>query len=333
MKKILLMMMGAFMVFVSSCVHQFPEEDDMAPVYLHVVQDTEWLPDSVITLTRAGELDVVIRYDFRVYPKGNTSNCIKEFSIFKDDLTRSDYYTTLELMPGEYDIWCWSDFAYAKNEEPIYYDDNNFANITYIKPYEGDSDLRDAFRGMTSFSITPAGYEELKPVEATIELTRPLARYKFIATDLADFLENEITRGKLAPDAASASNPKYAKLSDYVVKVIYPMYMPAVFDNFRNNPIDSWTGISFNCSITQLSGTEAQLAMDYVMVNGLSSGVQVMLEIYDPQNVLVARTNTITVPTKRNRTTVVYGKFLTTMRSDGVGINPDFEGEYNIELP
>lgn len=321
----------------SSCVHQYPEMDDTATVYLNVVQETDWLPDSVVTLTRAGDADVVIRYDFRVYPKGNTSNCIKEFSIFKTDLNRADYVTTLELMPGEYDLWCWSDYAYASNDEAVYYDDSNFSSITYIKPYEGDTDLRDVFRGMTSFSIEEAGYEELKPVDATIVLSRPFARYKFIAVDLADFIENEQTRGKMAPNDPNKvpqdASQRWAKLSDYRVKVIYPMYMPAVFDNFRNNPIDSWTGVSFDCRMLQMSATEAQLAMDYVMVNGQESGVQVMLEVYDPDGILLARTNTITVPTKRDRTTLIYGKFLTTMRSDGVGINPDFDGEFNIEIP
>ena len=318
----------------SSCVHQFPEEDEIGTVHLTVLQDREWLPDTTVYLTRAENQDVVIRYDFKVFPKGNNTYPVKEFTIIKDDLTRQDYTTDLELMPGEYDLYCWSDYAYPDGD-PIYYDDDNFAAITYIKPYEGDSDLRDAFRGMTSFTITENGYYELKPVEATITLSRPLARYKFIATDLAEFIDKEITRGKLTnspDDVILGDGPRYAKLADYKIKVLYPMYMPAVFNNFRNNPVDSWTGVEFTCSMLQLSGTEAQLAMDYVMVNGLQSSVQVMLEVYDPDGMLLARTNTMTIPTKRDRTTLVYSKFLTTIRNDGVGINPDFEGEYNIEI-
>lgn len=322
-------------LMASSCVHQFPEEDETGIVHLTVLQDTEWLPDTIVNLTRADGQDVVIRYDFKVFPKGNTTYPVKEFTILKDDLTRQDYTTNLELMPGDYDLYCWSDYAYPDGD-PIYYDDTNFASITYIKPYEGDSDLRDVFRGVTSFSITESGYYELKPVDATIVLSRPLARYKFIATDLAEFIDKEITRGKLSrtpDDVLLGDGPRYAKLSEYKIKVIYPMYMPAVFNNFRNNPVDSWTGVDFYCSMQQLSGTEAQLAMDYVMVNGEQSSVQVMLEVYDPDGVLIARTNTMTIPTKRDRTTVVYNKFLTTIRNDGVGINPDFDGEYNIELP
>lgn len=314
-----------------SCVHQFPEEDESGEVVLTVLQDTEWLPDSIMTLTRGEEQAINIRYDFRVYPKGNTNDLIKEFTIVKDDLARQDFTTTLELRPGEYDLWCWSDYCDANTGAPLYYDDSSFSAITYSKPYEGDTDLRDAFRGMTSFTVDADGYYEIQPVEATITLTRPLARYKFVATDFAEFVDKETTRGKLVSDP-SGGPQRLVNLSDYTVKVIYPLYMPAVFNNFQNNPVDSWTGVTFNARMQQISADEAQVAMDYTMVNGMESGVQVALEIYDPDGVLIARTATITVPTKRDRTTIIYGKLLTTLRTDGVGIDPDFEGEFNIEI-
>ena len=326
-----------FLAGGSSCVHQFPMEDETANVVLNVVQDTEWLPDFEMTLSRAEAPDVNIRYDFRVYPKGNSSDCIRSFTLFRDDLKRGDFSTSLVLAPGDYDIWCWSDYAYVSDGSAVYYDDSNFAAITYRKPYEGDTDLRDAFRGKTSFTISEPGYYQAETVYATIELRRPFARYKFIANDLADFIITEQSRGKLVSpeyddNPLTDGSPRWARLSDYKVRIIYPLYMPAVFDNFLNNPTDSWTGVSFDCRMVQLSADEAELAMDYVMVNGDESSVQVMLEVYDPDGMAIARTNTISIPTKRNRTTLVYGKFLTTLRSDGVGIDPDFAGDYNIEL-
>lgn len=325
-------------IFTGSCVHQFPEqESDEFNVILDVRHILDWLPDYEMNISRAEQSDYNIRYDFRVYPHGNVTDCVKEFSVFKADLDRPDFTVTLFLHPGEYDIYGWSDYCYASDGSPVYYDDASFASITYIKPYEGDTDLRDVFRGMTTVTVDDPGMYEPQPVHGEITFSRPVARYKFIATDLADFIDRETTRGKLMPPDASGApqdaSQRWAKLSDYRVKVIYPMYMPAVFDNFKNNPIDSWTGVSFSCRMVQLNQDEAQLAMDYVYVNGEESGVQVMLELYDPDGQVIARTNTITVPTKRNRTTIIYGKFLTTLRSDGVGINPDFDGEFNIELP
>ena len=336
MKKWISLFIIAFSLIASSCVNQFPIEEETGKVYLTVMRDAEWLPDAVINLSREGAANVELRYDFRVYPKGNTKDCLKQFTIYKTDLTGESFQTSFEMHPGDYDIYCWSDFAYATDGQPVYYDDSNFSAITYIKPYEGDSDYRDAFRGVTTFTVNRSGYYQMQPVEATILLTRPLARYIFIATDLEDFIEKEASRvrNRNSDPLSDFGDPsRVTNLDDYVVKVTYPLYMPAVFDNFLNNPIDSWTGVSFEGKMTKLSDQEARLAFDYVMVNGEESGVQVMLEVYDIEGVLIARTNSITIPTKRNRTTLVYGKYLTTLRNDGVGIDPDFDGSFNIELP
>lgn len=332
---------GCMALLSSSCVHQFPEQDkNEGDVVLHVNHILEWLPDYEMNLSRAEEDGYNIRYDFKVYPKGNTKDLIKEFTIIKEDLRRPDFTTTLALMPGDYDIYVWSDYCYAKDDNPVFYDDSNFSAITYKEPYRGDTDLRDCFRGMTGVTVKDPGMHEWETVEATVVLQRPVARYKFIANDLADFIDKETTRGFLinsdpsidTDNMQAPAGQRWARLADYVVKVSYPLYMPAVFDNFRNNPVDSWTGVSFTCTMEQLSDDDAQLAMDYTFVNGEESSVQVMIEIFDPTGMLIARTQTITVPTKRDRTTIVNGKFLTTLRNDGVGIDPDFEGSYNIEI-
>lgn len=68
------------------------------------------------------------------------------------------------------------------------------------------------------------------------------------------------------------------------------------------------------------------------MVNGHESSVAVAMELYDPKGDLIGRTNTVNVPTKRGQNTIVRGKFLTSQTSGGVGINPDYNGDFNIEL-
>ena len=68
------------------------------------------------------------------------------------------------------------------------------------------------------------------------------------------------------------------------------------------------------------------------MVNGHESSIAVALEVYDPEGTLIGRTVTINVPTKRGQNTIVRGRFLTSMASGGVGIDPSYNGEYNVEL-
>ena len=68
------------------------------------------------------------------------------------------------------------------------------------------------------------------------------------------------------------------------------------------------------------------------MVNGHESSVAVCMEVYDPDGELIGSTSTISVPTMRGRNTIVRGRFLTSQATGGVGIDPGFDGEYNIEL-
>lgn len=221
----------------------------------------------------------------------------------------------------------------ASTGKSLYYDAADFAKITYLKPYVGDTDNKDAFRGMCSFSIDNTMY--LKPTATeTITLSRPLARYMFVATDLAQFIDEEETRGKMRGVKSREGTYDYAMLDaaleGYTVTVSYPLYMPSVFDNFLNKAIDSWTGISFEGAIKPISDDEATIGMDYVMMGTDESFVQVAVSIADSEGRVIARTSTINIPTLRNRTTVVYGRFLTTDEDADVTIDPDFSGQFNI---
>lgn len=330
-------MLSILAVGASSCVHQWPNPEYIDHnVLLTVHCDTEWLPDYEMTLSRADESgDVKVRYRFVVFPAGYTYSPVADFTVYKTDMSRQDFTQELSLPPGDYDVWAWSDICDADGSS-LFYDDSDLAAITFKTPYAGDSNEKDAFRGMTSFSVERT-VDEGPSVEARIDLSRPLARYIIIANDLEYFLEKEVARGRgasadLSAELGSTMAPMYAHLADYTVKIVYPMYLPWIFNNYQNNPFDSATGVSFECKMSQLSETEAQIALDYVMVNGEESSVQMQVEIYDATGELVSRSNVITAPTKRDRTTIIYGKFLTTLTSDGVGIDPGFDGDYNIEI-
>ena len=70
-----------------------------------------------------------------------------------------------------------------------------------------------------------------------------------------------------------------------------------------------------------------------MFVNGAEAGVQLAVEIYDRQTgEKIGSSATITAPLKRGKTTEIRGRFLTSKADAGVGINPDFDGDYNIEI-
>lgn len=326
-------LIAAAAMSLSSCVNEWPHpEYKNFTLYVHLV-GMEWLPSYEMDYTRAD--DIEIEYLFRIYPHGNTTQLVKEIKMYSHDLERSDFSFALQLPPGTYDIYAWSDVADVLTGESLYYNTGDFARISYTTPYVGDTNNKDAFRGMKTITIED-NIDLDADASATIDMERPLARYMFVATDLEEFVDGEITRGKLRSlpsrsDEESYRSELYQALDGYTVRIYYPLYMPSVFDNFLNRPVDSWTGISFEGGIRPISENDATLGLDYVMMNGSESYIQVAMEVYDEDGLKIAGTPTINIPTLRDRTTIVYGKFLTINQSAGVTINPDFEGQFNIE--
>lgn len=323
--------LAAVSVLASSCVHEWPEQAESRAVTLHVSHAMDWTHHE-IEVARAGS--TLARYHFKICAAGDPARMVAEREFVSDDLSRGDFTTDISLPAGDYDLWAWSDYADGDSQKSLFFNSEDFTSIWYPDPYNGNNELRDAFRGAVTFTIEntfDAGYH--KDVE--LQMERPLARYEFISTDLAEFLENEISRGEQNAASQGRSAPSRVEdipLESYRVKMIYTGYMPSEFNNFINKPVNSKLGMSYDAKITRLNDNEARLGFDYVMVNGHESSIPVAMEVYDPEGTLIGRSNPVDVPTKRSQVTVVRGKFLTSKATGGVGINPDFNGDYNIEI-
>lgn len=324
----------------ASCVHEFPEEPRVeVQIGLNVTHTLEWTyREMTVTRSDGRDPEALSRYHFKIFKKDETADPVAEKLFTLEDLDRNDFFTTLSLPSGSYDLYAWSDYAEPKSGASLFFNSSGFSAITYSEPYNGNNHLRDAFRGFLSFTVNDRSDGLIQ--EEMLELERPLARYEFRATDIMEFIDKEITRGMLnraeeplGPNLSPEDiEQRLPELGNYRVRMIYSGYMPSKFDNILNRPVDSLTGIEYDAKITALSAEEARLGFDYVMVNGSESSIPVAMEIYDPNGMLVARSNPIDVPTKRGQATIVRGRFLTSTATGGVGINPDFNGDYNIEI-
>lgn len=318
-----LILLGAMASGLSSCINESPKpESCLYAINLVVHSATEWLPEYDMDYTRADNPEV--RYQFRVYQAGTTVNPVLEKTVYSDELSRPDFSLEISLHIGNYDVYVWSDLCDSATGESLFYNSSDFASISYLKPYEGDSDNKDAFRGATSFSVS---FEKNygKTVSEQITLNRPLARYMLVATDLQDFLGN-----------AGSDDPSYRDASpnmfeNYTVNIAYPLYMPAVFNNFTNKPFESWSDVSFGGGISPIGDGQALIGLDYVMINGEESNAQVAVEIKDDTGKVISVTGTMNIPIIRNRTTIVYGNFLTTPGDGDITLDPNFKGQHNIE--
>ena len=143
-----------------------------------------------------------------------------------------------------------------------------------------------------------------------------MAKFRFIATDVNEFLSRR-SRG----------------IDDYYAVVNYPTYMPHVFNARLDRPTDSRQGQSFRSEIVTLSDGVAGLGFDYVFVNHNDASVQLSIDIYErATNRKMSSSNVVTAPLRRNHVTEIRGRFFTTDAQGGVGVNPGFNGEYNVEI-
>lgn len=358
------MITGVVIMFTSCDVHEFPHENVPTPVIDHTLTLT-FEADEFDHLTtveigndgrgRAGNDGMMTRHIVRAYrhePTGASGSRVTSRSAIdyyegteNHDSDHPDVTLPLELEPGEYDILAWSEhvpsYGYAGGD--YFYNTRDFYELTlngiesegYI--HHGNDHMRAAWRGLTHITIDRDGKVHTDDPSADIEnviiaMNRPMARFHFITTDLQEF--NSRVTGKGEPVTTSGLGmPQAPRPDDYRVVVKYTGYMPSAYNLLSDKPIDSTTGISFNGEITPIDESTAQLAYDYVLVNGSSTSVQVALELYrHSDGTLVSSTGVIDVPLKRGCYTVIKGPLLTTTAGTGIGINPSFNGDYNIEI-
>ena len=249
----------------------------------------------------------------------------------KSDTAHINQSMALKLEKGAYKFLVWTDYVAHGSVSDLYYKTSDFKEITYSDPddYTGNTDLRQAFRGERDAVVNG-------PDTVTVAMERPMAKFKFISTDLQEFLAMVVLRraGKGAAPTKSELDLAVSKINvaDFKIRFRYAGFMPCAFNVWTNRPVDSWTGIDFDSRMRAITVNETELGYDLVLVNGHESSVAVCLEVYDRDGTLLSSTDPINVPLVRNKLTVVRGHFLTSKASGGIGIVTKFDGEYDYEV-
>lgn len=341
------------MLAMTSCdtVLQYPDDEELAPVkpekdiYLNITADVSYEllgvyeydfenpENNANILSRSSINEHQLRYVVRVFDASDKSisPTVKASYIYTSPIgAQIDETIKLELLPGDYRIVAWVDYVDINTKDDKYYDTSDFAEIKLIsaKGHPGSNDFRDAFYGETYINIAP---QEEETKRASILVKRPMAKYTFVSNDLADFLEKEFARINYASDP-NRGIQKTSSLSDYTVRIVYNRYMPYSFNTLTGKPADSLIGVEYYSPITMIDDNHAQLAFDYIFTNGTVTSVNVAMEVIYKDGTIVGRMPQFDVPLRRSHQTFVTGKFLTTKSGGAIGINPDFNGEFNIEI-
>ena len=200
----------------------------------------------------------------------------------------------VRLAPGrEYDFTVWADLVLEGSEDDLCYNTNvdgaGLTNITF-KEWTPNNELRDAYYGKATLteeqSITNLG---------TIELTRPFAKVRVVATDIEDVLKFGIE-----PDNAI---------------VTYTVGLPTTFNAVSGTVAGSATTISpiaYNIVADAYTENTNELTVfaDYIFVPG-NGTISFNLDVKDGNATIKENNFSTAIPVAVNKVTSIVGAVLT----------------------
>ncbi len=347
-----MILFAAALVLAASCrVHEWPDASTPAQLDLELVFATD-MPDYKevnyeTKRTRAGFTaeDMDIRYTLKFYPGlpagGYSSSEASDYTIVmtRPSTENLDCSRRVSLPEGRWKILCWTDYVRIGGTEDLFYETADFSSIALSESHIANTDYKDAFRGSAEVELRRLGSTET-PAQVRLDMERPLAKYRFIATDL-DALVTKVMREKAAEAAAAgdispAADPSTSSFNpeDYYIRFYYNSFMPCVFNIFKDKPVDSRTGVTFDSEFIPISTKEVLMGFDYVLVNGHESAVSVQVALCEVKtDKQLSLTPAVLVPLVRSKVTTVRGDFLTMGIGSGIGVNPEFDGEFNLIIP
>ena len=348
MKKYLLLFLCAILSLAGCDIHEYPEGEHDVDLALSLVFDYDLPQYKIIDYrTRSGEdgadaatdAPATVRYTVDFYRDDNDSaKPDYRFTFTGTDVENLARTEHVLVAPARYKILAWTDFVDKEGGAPDYdivdmkniafHGDDPESTIYTGSSYIGNDDFRDAFRGEAPLDLSSFNRNG-SHAEVTVSMERPMAKFNIIATDREDLLDFW-HRQQAARGIETKSDSE--ELALFHVRIAYNGYLPSLFNNFKNRPVSSDTGILFEGSIQELESGDAQLAFDYVMVNGQESSVNISIGIYDNNWEEISVIPGIDVPLLRSHLTTLRGKFLTAGSQSGISINPAYDGEFNVYI-
>lgn len=253
------------------------------------------------------------------------------------DRTHLSLPVSMKLHARQYQLAVWSDYVSAETpDEDLHY---NTASLVPVIPnraaHTGNTEYKDVFAGTASLDLTTYENQWGAVAELDMELSRPVARYELIATDVAEFLRR-VSNGEVSG-------------TSFTARVKYSGYLPAGYNVLDDVPKHSLMYMQYNTRFNlPAEGTEElRMGFDYVFVpNEEATSIPMEVEIVDANSVTIANT-VIQVPCERGKNTTLRAAFLTGTDEPGsgdnpgeggegdggIGIDPDYDGEITVDVP
>lgn len=228
----------------------------------------------------------------------------------------------MKLHARNYQLVVWSDYVKESTSgSDWFYDTETLVPLVKNGSYQGNSEYKNSFASTTSVDLSAYREQWGAEVTADIPLYSPLARYELVANDVKEFLE-KVTNGEISG-------------KKFTVRVKYSYYLPVGYNVLDDVPKFSLMYMQYvrSFELPEEGVEELALAFDYVFVaKNEKESIPVEVEIVDENNVTVNNT-VLHIPCERGKNTTLKRGFLTTSSEGGIGFDPDYDGEIDVDVP
>jgi len=318
---------------LASCdlIHEFPEsgkEVDPTKISAKIVVSSRKAFDGVDIITKSDASDYNRRFIVCLRANEFTDSVVYHNVVYRNADDTTAFTLTAELHARKYKLVVWMDYVLKDSGNDLYYYTGNGTALDAIHLpsktlYVAGDDHKDTQTITKDVDLTQYAGQWYTEVTIPAPVERPMAKVTCLASDIDKYAESIGYVGKYEDLAKT-----------FTIDVTYNGYFPSGFNAWTGRLNDSEIGYGYKADAyypTLLKGSNyTSVGSDYIFVNGQSSSVNVSVLIRTKDGKFINEVTNINVPITRGRETVVIHKFLTKDYVPGIGINPQFEGEFDV---
>lgn len=285
---------------------------DEVETELQLTLPSPHLPDFVDS---KADGSLALRTTAWIFKKGSTELFAVKRAMLAVTSTEGVYTMKLRLPAGEYDVNLWTDYTMDETTDNHYVTtDPEVVSILPKASYTANTDTRDGFAQHLSLTVEKTGN-----TPQAVNMIRPLAKYRLVATDVAEY---DLLRTRHG----------YPALADLKIEVVYEGFLPCAYSISQAKPADSKEGYVYASAVSEGTESETTLGKDYVFVNGEQSSISVSILLKDAAGNTIGGVKGVKVAYRAGQLTTVRGKFLTAGQGSGIEIDTDWGGDHNVDF-
>lgn len=219
-----------------------------------------------------------------------------------------------------YNINVWCDYVDPISQSPLGYDLTSLSDIKSLYNnglFLSYHDCRH-YNGTIDLSMHKGEWDVKKVIPIGMQF--PTGAFRIVAEDYRDFLQ--------------LFSSDFINGEEFTVVVEYECDVPYAFNLRDDVPTRPKADVKFSRTLDYIifPVEELEIAADRLFVTDKPMKISMCITLFNSAKAIVARTESVTFPIERGKTTTVSGKFLTNFISGGLTIDTRWDGEITIDI-